>query len=122
MSDQHPPFVVRRPDGFIGVELSVSDQLCAEDAWQHISAMLLATLQVEAALEGREFSTYYLVHEKGWIDGSGEYRSQAWMPLPDGRVLRIMSGEEPDEPDYITDIYDPKGTPWDIRYYKPRTQ
>ncbi len=42
MSDQPPPFVVRRPDGFVGVELQISDQLTVEEsrllAWQLLVA------------------------------------------------------------------------------------
>jgi hypothetical protein len=60
------------------------------------------------------------LYDRGWINGSGEYRAQAWFPLGDGRVVRVMSGEEPDEPDLLTDVYDPRDTLWDVRKYKPR--
>lgn len=62
----------------------------------------------------------WLMKQPGWLDGSGEYRSQAWFPLPDGRAVRVCSGEESHEPDLLVDLYDSRDTLWDTRYYKPR--
>lgn len=47
MSDQYPPFVVRRPDGFIGVELSVSDQLTAAEARELAVRLLICARATE---------------------------------------------------------------------------
>ena len=47
MSDQHSPFVVERPDGFIGVEVSVSDQLTVHGARRLAHQLLVAALAAE---------------------------------------------------------------------------
>jgi hypothetical protein len=47
MSDQYPPFVVRRPDGFVGVELSVSDQLTAAEARELAVQLLICARATE---------------------------------------------------------------------------
>lgn len=47
MSDQYPPFVVRRPDGFVGVELSVSDQLTAAEARELAVRLLICARSTE---------------------------------------------------------------------------
>lgn len=47
MSDQRPPFVVRRPDGFVGVELCVSDQLTAAAARELAVQLLICARTTE---------------------------------------------------------------------------
>lgn len=47
MSDGHPPFVVRRPDGFVGVELHVSEQLTIDAARQLAEQLLVAARHAE---------------------------------------------------------------------------
>ena len=47
MSDQHPPFVIKRPDGFVGVELSVSSQLTLAEARELAVQLLIAARAAE---------------------------------------------------------------------------
>lgn len=47
MSDQQPPFVIKRPDGFVGVELSISDQLTPAEARQLAVQLLIAARAAE---------------------------------------------------------------------------
>ena len=49
MSIQYPPFVVKRPDGFIGVELSISDQLTPDEARELAEQLIVAAQQAEAS-------------------------------------------------------------------------
>jgi hypothetical protein len=47
MSDQHPPFVIKRPDGFVGVELSVSSQLTLAETRELAVQLLIAARAAE---------------------------------------------------------------------------
>jgi hypothetical protein len=47
MSDQYPPFVVKRSDGFVGVELSVSDQLTPLEARKLAEQLLISARAAE---------------------------------------------------------------------------
>jgi hypothetical protein len=47
MSDQHLPSVVKRPDGFVGVELSISSQLTLTEARELAIQLLIAVRAAE---------------------------------------------------------------------------
>lgn len=47
MSDQRQPFVIKRPDGFVGVELSISDQLTPAEARELATQLLIAARTAE---------------------------------------------------------------------------
>lgn len=61
MSDQHPPFVIKRPDGFVGVELSVSKQLTPTEA-RDLATQLLITARAAEDDDYRDRS-----EACGWI-------------------------------------------------------
>lgn len=48
MSHQMRPFVVSRPDGFVGVELSISDQLTPDEARELANELLLSSVNADA--------------------------------------------------------------------------
>lgn len=61
MADQYRPFVVKRPDGFVGVELSISDQLTPKEARELAVQLLIMALAAED--EGYRDQT----EARGWI-------------------------------------------------------
>lgn len=60
MSDQYPPFVVNRPDGFVGIELSISDQLTIEQA-------RLLAWQLLVSARRAELGSDYLLEAPAWL-------------------------------------------------------
>lgn len=59
MSDQHPPFTVRRADGFVRVELSISEQLTAAEARELAVQLLICARETEEHADRSE--------APGWI-------------------------------------------------------
>lgn len=73
MSNQYPPFVVKRPDGFIGVELSVSDQLTAAEARELAIQLLIAARAAEDDnYRDRSEACGWIVWERA-VDGGRPY-------------------------------------------------
>ncbi len=74
MSDQHPPFVVRRPDGFVGVELSVSDQLTATEA-RELAVQLLICAHATEEPGDRSEAPGWIVWERATDGGRPHIRA-----------------------------------------------
>ncbi len=74
MSDQYPPFVVRRPDGFVGVELSVSDQLTAEGA-RELAVQLLICARATEEPSDRSEAPAWIVWERAADGGRPHVRA-----------------------------------------------
>lgn len=74
MSDQYPPFVVRRPDGFVGVELSVSDQLTATEA-RELAVQLLICARATEGQDDRSEAPGWIVWERATDGGRPHIRA-----------------------------------------------
>jgi hypothetical protein len=73
MSDQHPPFVIKRPDGFVGVELSVSSQLTLAEARELAVQLLIAARAAEDDdYRDRSEACGWIVWERA-VDGGRPY-------------------------------------------------
>lgn len=54
MSDNHLPFVISRPDGFVGVEVGVSDQLTPDEAFELAARISACALEAKEMIEKLE--------------------------------------------------------------------
>jgi hypothetical protein len=73
MSDQHSPFVIKRPDGFVGVELSVSSQLTLAETRELAVQLLIAARAAEDDdYRDRSEACGWIVWERA-VDGGRPY-------------------------------------------------
>ena len=76
MSDQYPPFVVKRPDGFVGVELSISDQLTPAEARVLATQLLIAARAAEDdAYRDRSEACGWIIWERATDGGRPHIRA-----------------------------------------------
>jgi len=71
VSDQRSPFVVRRPDGFVGIELSVDGQLTADEARELAVQLLICARETEEHADRSE-APAWIVWERA-TDGGRPY-------------------------------------------------